>query len=494
MSMGFSKHNTTITQSEIDDCVAFANAVLRDSQNNRGEIKAFTLNYLKSWAFEHGEEPLGILDDPEDRLETARMKYVINTDFWKTAQHVNCFTPKGFPNTGDLVPVKKVVVYQLHSQFNVSLKKFLIKEKDENSFFSSIFNSEGNEISEAEKKLRSQYFLNKDWDLLKNEKSNHGNPAFKVISVPIDSITNDDLFSAYAELTKRIDAAEQTIVVWENTFKGDNNNPGNQKAYNKAQALIFNKIFDKLDKEKSRVKRIKYKRIFNFSIDSVFEHKNIYFKLLDEVSYDCLDHMLKCIRQYPSNCEFKISKSVSRFRGHCLIDSSIMLTEDYIKFGENVIPRVIFIDDASSSVEFKIFISSLEEDNNRSGFEIIDLESLENSIFELIDYYKKLEAGERFVTRIMKILRKETASIEKKDSKLINFLYPFLESAIYNEYGTNNGATVRLEKIKLGRVLKNPDQRVFSELIGNRNAYTDSIKRRIEALKAKANLLKGKLE
>lgn len=387
----------------------------------------------------------------------------------------------GFPIDGTVVPISKNDAFKYHVLFRVPLEFLKIRIEDEEEFFKN----------KTEKK--AVYFTNAYWESIKKYAGSLGeNPAIEVIPVSVDSQNNPELVKTYEKLAERIGVVNESITIWENTFKGNNDNPGNQVAYLHAQKTVFKKIISILEeKKRSGVKssEFRYTRIFNLSPFNVINDKDEYNILADEISKDCLAHIIECFKKYPSYCEFKISKNVSRFRSHCLIDSKIFLTEDYIKFGDNIIPRIFFLDSLEIPSDFGKLIRSIEQDDLRSNLIDIQFTELKQAVEKKMEYLKRLEIGECLITKVLNLLRVEINANQKRtESELLQFIYPYLEKTIKDAHYNSDSPEYRLELIHLAKSIRTPDDSIFGDIIKRRNAFEQGVKKRKNDLTRKLAL------
>lgn len=385
----------------------------------------------------------------------------------------------GFPTDGTVIPIQRNYAFKYHVLFRVPLEFLTITKEEEDLFF------------EHHKVKRSAYLTLDYWDRIKDFAVSLGeNPAIEVIPVSVDSQSNPQLTVAYQKLASKIDVAEESIIVWENTFKGNNDNPGNQAAYNNAQRVVFEKIIEVLERKKNqraKASEFKYTRVFNLSPYNPINDNDVFKVLVDEMSKECLEHLIECFKKYPEYCEFKIAKNVSRFRSHCLIDSKIFLTEDYIKFGDNVIPRIFFLDSLEIPGDFGKLISSIREDDTRSNMQDIRYSVLRDAVLRKMEYLRRLEVGEKLITKVLKLFQREISqNSNSAESGLLNFIYPYLKETIKNEHVNPKDKYTRHELMLLTKSIKNPDDRIFTDIIKRRNEFEQSIQKRREDLKRKS--------
>lgn len=92
MTLGFSKTDMCIHQSDIDECVCHARERLKKSDHEAADIESFTINLMRTWAHKHGQKPTGILASP-DVSEAERISFIESENFWQSARHLNIHSP-----------------------------------------------------------------------------------------------------------------------------------------------------------------------------------------------------------------------------------------------------------------------------------------------------------------------------------------------------------------------------------------------------------------
>ena len=258
----------------------------------------------------------------------------------------------GFPgNDNEQGLLDKKMVGLLYLCTGADLKHFQLNKKLEDELLKDIDPSE-----------LGQYFTSKFAKKISKYHSSKKDKSVKVINLPLDTDTDNYAESYTKKILKYYINAKQSIQVVETLFKGNNKNPvNNLKGYRLAHRKIFKAIQDKLKalknenshlSRKERSKLFRYKRVLCLSpSESIHSKKSTEDQikaLYIESSPEVLYHMKKCLRDYPEFCEFYVSP-FTRFRHQCLIDNDILLTEDYIKNLDSIVPDEIFIDNLKSS-------------------------------------------------------------------------------------------------------------------------------------------------
>ncbi len=231
----------------------------------------------------------------------------------------------------------------------INPKKLLLDKIDEDRLLEGVSDSQKNKLFTSKFVDEISKFHSKDVNL-------------KVINLPLNTDTSKYNEHYLEDIEKHYEGAKKSISVVETLFKGNNKNPvGNLTGYKEAHKELFEIIENKLDgiKQKyshlsleDRKKKFKYTRILCLSQSNSLHKKDKRHEkesaFLLEVSAEVLLHLNNCLKEYGDYCHFYISP-FSRFRHQCLIDDDILLTEDYIKIDDCIVPDEIFVDDLSLS-------------------------------------------------------------------------------------------------------------------------------------------------
>jgi hypothetical protein len=277
------------------------------------------------------------------------------------------------------------------------------------------------------------YFTHNKWKQIKNYW--HPDPLIDLKTFSHDPLNNDKLISGYQDLTKYFEEADASIEVNEPLLKGNNEDPGKIEAYREAQGQIYKAIEQALirncqasDEIPAKNPNFKYIRHFSLSkSETIFKKSDrdkIRRAMTGEASSQSLAHIIWCLKHFPDNCEFYVTKA-SRLRQHCFIDAKYLLTEDYILENNVIIPDCVFVDNVkhdSKIVDFKERAVKIFKHQERYPIETVE------KVFEYID---------RSVEYIARQVRKREKAIEviKKNFATKGEENAYMKELIYREEG-----------------------------------------------------------
>lgn len=279
--------------------------------------------------------------------------------------------------------IKKVAHLAFTTGVNPEI--FLIDKTDEEKAVEEWVKEKG-----EGKRQMQPYFTNDKWKQI--QKYWHPDPLIDLKTFSHDPLNNDKLINGYQDLTKYFEEADTSIEVNEPLLKGNNEDPGKIEAYRKAQGQIYKAIEKALirncqasDEIPAKNPNFKYVRHFSLSkSETIFkksDRKKIRRAMAGEASSQSLAHIIWCLKHFPDNCEFYVTKA-SRLRQHCFIDTKYLLTEDYILENDVIIPDCVFVDNVkhdSKILDFKEQAVKIFKHQKRYSIETAD------KVFEYID-------------------------------------------------------------------------------------------------------------
>lgn len=242
----------------------------------------------------------------------------------------------GLADNDNKQPLTRKLAQNLHTTYNLDLEKLLLPIEKEKAWFGK------------NKQKKERYFTHDHWNSIKA----HKHPDSWIEFFPFntyDQHTNNKLIEAYKKISKYFEDSEVLINVHELLFKGDNRNPGQSTAYKEAQKEVLKAIEQALyincNPKNGANKNFHYTRIFSLSRSRELYSKDNPSRLqrafVGEVSYESLDHILRCMNNYPDNCSFYISPA-SQYRHHALVDDKL-LTEDYVNRISVILPASLIV-------------------------------------------------------------------------------------------------------------------------------------------------------
>jgi len=308
---------------------------------------------------------------------------------------------------------------------NISPKMFLVDPEIENKCRDAY-------SKDNKKGFDDVYFTRNHWNKMNEHYEQKDlNPGIWVKNIPPLPKENNSLVDIYIKLADEIENLKESLIVHELLFKGNNETPGELISYKSAQEKVFDAIQLLLESKKNAGIDFKYKRYFHLSpeehLHKKSENSDKYQALLIEASLACFIHMVRCLKLFPDLCEFYIAP-VSRFRSHSFLDNDYLLTEDYIKYGNTILPTAIFYDKITHIEGLKKFKERIMLDNTTSHLLSVKLEDLETHIPLTTEYLSKRVQQKIEASKLIRENCKNFASndglkeILKYESEQKNFL------------------------------------------------------------------------
>lgn len=166
---------------------------------------------------------------------------------------------------------------------------------------------------------------------------------------------NTEIVKAYGELIEEfIKPAEKEIRAHELLFKGNSGEPDDYQSYNNAQKLIYKTIEEKLRDSEAAGKKFTYKRVFYLDpSDRLYsksekDQNSILIAFMGEISTIALEHVYRCLTQFPNRCDFQVVLDNTSYRQNVIIDQEILLIEEYM-YKHRTAPETLFAFDVSEA-------------------------------------------------------------------------------------------------------------------------------------------------
>lgn len=290
---------------------------------------------------------------------------------------------KGFREDGRATePFKRTVIRKLYMAMHIDCEKYLLPKEEETQWLRKYCKTQ---------KERNTYFTHDYWNKIKQYQPKPDS-ILKIHRIESQDFNkNRDLDETYEVLTKRFTQAKQQIQVHDVLSKGNNKNPGGFKAYLNPQNKVFKAIEDTLESmEQKGNKDFRYTRIFHLSksekvFSKIESDRKLIRAFLGETSEISLIHVLKCMDQYPKNCQFYISLE-SELRSKAIIDDEVLITEDYFVKDKKTVPQFITIYNTQRESKANFFLDKASLNETFQFLVKLDKEQLYDGLSQTIKY------------------------------------------------------------------------------------------------------------
>ena len=259
---------------------------------------------------------------------------------WIGVNPVTLLTKEGgFPrDPKEQGPFTKIIVGRFLLMLGIPPETFLMDPEKEDKWFQD-------QESIGKKINRDKYFTNALWNEVKDQKRLI--PFLREVKYFSywDQNATEELIEYYEIISSFFRDAELSISAHEILSKGDNRITKPYYEYKQAQKIVHNAILEAIEintKHEDVGRRLfRYDRIFYLSrSERVFKKREgdrdqCLMAFISESSLETLLHIRHCLEKYRFNCRFRVT-DVKSYRHHVIIDSQLVLTEDYVVTGQSV--------------------------------------------------------------------------------------------------------------------------------------------------------------